>query len=97
VTLVLVYHHLTRSDCVPSLNRLASLIDMDEKWRAAAVPLSFSGGAGGWTEADLHAKWHLEPSYRLVTVHQRYRQADRTDNGPIFCVIFRPVFSASRV
>ena len=45
-------------------------------------------------EAYLHAKFHLDPSNRLATVHQRYRQtgqADKTDrtgqdiygNGPI--------------
>ena len=26
------------------------------------------------TEAYLHAKFHLDPSNRLATVHQRYRQ-----------------------
>ena len=37
----------------------------------------------GW--AYLHAKFHLDPSNRLATVHQRYRQArtDRTDNDLI--------------
>ena len=34
-------------------------------------------------EAYLHAKFHLDPSKRLATVHQRYRQTDRTDNSPI--------------
>ena len=29
-------------------------------------------------EAYLHAKFHLDPSNRLATIHQRYRQ-DRTD------------------
>jgi len=28
-------------------------------------------------EAYLHAKFHLDPSNRLVTIHQRYRQTDR--------------------
>ena len=31
----------------------------------------------------LHAKFHLDPSNRLVTVHERDRQTDMTDNGPI--------------
>jgi len=31
-------------------------------------------------EAYLHAKFHLDPSNRLATVRQRYRQ---TDNRPI--------------
>jgi len=55
------------------------------------VPL-WGGGAGphlihcGQGEANVHAKFHLDPSNRLATVHQRYRQdtIDRTkDNGPI--------------
>jgi len=29
-----------------------------------------------WADAYLCAKWHLDPSNRLVTIHQ-------TDNGPI--------------
>ena len=49
------------------------------------VPL----GRGSWVpilhnvaraEAYLHAKFHLDPSNRLATVHERYRQ---TDNGLI--------------
>ena len=33
-------------------------------------------------EAYLHAKFHLDPSNGLATVHERYRQTDRqTDNG----------------
>ena len=41
-------------------------------------------------EAYLHAKFHLYPSNRLTTVHERHRQTDRqtghtgqTDNGLI--------------
>ena len=34
-------------------------------------------------EAYLHAKFHLDPSNRLATVHQRYRQDRQTDNGLI--------------
>ena len=30
-------------------------------------------------EAYLHAKFHLDPSNRLVTVHERYRQTGQTD------------------
>jgi len=45
-------------------------------------------GEGSWVpikhnvaraEAYLHAKFHLDPSNRLATVHERYRQTDRTD------------------
>jgi len=39
------------------------------------------------SEAYLYAKFHLDPSNRLATVHERYRQTDRQterqDNGPI--------------
>jgi len=30
-------------------------------------------------EAYLHAKFHLDPSNRLATIHQRYRQTVQTD------------------
>jgi len=30
-------------------------------------------------EAYLHAKFHLDPPNRLVTVHERYRQSERID------------------
>ena len=42
-----------------------------------------------WAEAYLHAKFHLDPSNRLATVHERYRQTGQTgqdrqtDNGLI--------------
>ena len=34
-------------------------------------------------EAYSHAKFHLDPSNRLVTVHERHRPTGQTDNGPI--------------
>jgi len=41
-------------------------------------------------EAYLHAKFHLDPSNRLATVHERHRtdrtaqdRTGQTDNGPI--------------
>jgi len=34
-------------------------------------------------EAYLLTKFHLDPSNRLATVHERYRPTDRQDNGPI--------------
>ena len=38
----------------------------------------------GQAEAYLHAKFHLDPSNRLATVHERYKQTNRqTDNGLI--------------
>ena len=38
-----------------------------------------------WAEAYLHTKWHLHPSYRLVTIYERHRQGrqstqDKTDH-----------------
>jgi len=53
------------------------------KW--AATPLSV-GELGphlhnvALAEAYLHAKWHLDPSRSLATLHQRYRQEG---NGPM--------------
>ena len=35
-------------------------------------------------EAYLDAKFHLDPSNRLATIHQRYRQDRQTDNGEPF-------------
>ena len=32
----------------------------------------------GQVESYLHAKFHLDPSNRLATMHQRQKQADRT-------------------
>jgi len=34
-------------------------------------------------EAYLHDNFHLDPSNRLATIHQRHRQTGRTGNGPI--------------
>jgi len=48
------------------------------------------GGAGAWVpiqhivsgaEAYLHAKFHLDPSNRLATVHERYRQTGQRTNS----------------
>jgi len=33
--------------------------------------------------AYLHAKFHLDPSNRLATIHQLHRQDRQTDNGLI--------------
>jgi len=50
----------------------------------------FGGGRAGSTsnnvaraEAYLRAKFHLDPSNRLATIHQRHRQTGQTDNGLI--------------
>jgi len=34
-----------------------------------------------WTEAYLHAKFHLDSSNRLATMHQRHRQTDVQTHG----------------
>ena len=65
-----------------------------DNWELTAVPLS-GRGAGSpifikhnltRDEAYLHVKFHLDPSNRLATIHQRYKQDDQdrqTDNGPL--------------
>jgi len=49
-----------------------------------AVPLWGKGAAFpsnmARTEAYLHAKFYLDPSNRLATIHQRYRQDIQTDS-----------------
>ena len=60
-------------------DRLAT-IDMGRKL-GSSVPI-WGGELGlhltqcrfNWAEAYLHAKFHLDPSSRLATVHQRYTQ-----------------------
>jgi len=66
-------------------DRLAT-IDVDRKVGAAVPP--FWGEELGpqspyihnvaTAEAYLYTKWHLDPFNRLATIHQRYRQTDRT-------------------
>jgi len=50
-----------------------------EKWRGCCSPLC--GEELGWhnvtwAKAFLGTKWCLDPSSRLATMHQRYRQTD---------------------
>jgi len=48
-----------------------------------ALLCPFSWGAespsnnASWAEAYLRTKWHFDPSNRLSTIHQGYRQTDR--------------------
>jgi len=77
-----------------------------EPYLGAAVPLSV-GQLGPhltqcrlspWPEAYLCTKWHLDPSNRLATIRQRYRQADRTGQrsrsiGPTVTYNGRPKIS----
>jgi len=44
--------------------------------RGSWVPIKHSVTAA---EIYLYAKFHLDPSNRVATIHQRYRQTDRTD------------------
>ena len=57
----------------------------DENFEGA-VPFGERELGPARAEAYQHAKFHLDPSNRLATIHQRHRQdrTDRqTDNGPI--------------
>ena len=63
-------------------------IDMGRKLGRGCAPLerrswvSILHNVAG-DEAYLFAKFHLDPLNSLATIHQRYRQTDRTENGPI--------------
>jgi len=65
-------------------NRLATL-DMGRKVGGGCCD-PFRGGSWvpiqhnvAWDDGYLRTKWNLDPSSRLATIHQRYRQRDRTD------------------
>ena len=69
---------------VAEMGGLLATIDMGRiVGGGSAVPLSRGSWVPishivAWAEAYLRTKWHLDPSNRLVTMHQRYRQTDRT-------------------
>ena len=60
-----------------------------ENWGAVLRFFVGGGGAGApsntvaGAEPYHHSKFHLDPSNRLATIHQRHRQTGLTDNGPI--------------
>jgi len=59
------------------------------------LPL-WGGGAGSGhnvarAEAYLHAKFHLDPSNRLATVHERHRQTDRQRSDSIGRTVLQTV------
>jgi len=56
--------------------KYGELCPLGESW----VPIQHNVA---WAEAYLRTKWHLDPSNRLATIHQRFRQDRQTDNGPI--------------
>jgi len=67
-------------------DRLATIdIGLKVEGLLAAVPLSVGRAMSHfntishWTEAYLRTKWHLDPSNRLATIHQRFRQTGQTD------------------
>jgi len=62
---------------------------MAEKWQGAAVPHFPIQRNVAWDEAYIRTKWHLDPSNRLTTIHQRYRQTGQT--GQRSCSIRRTV------
>jgi len=77
------------SRCIKKSSSVAGLgdpLNWPNKLEGAAVPLSVLELGPhlknvAWAEAYLRTKWHPDPSNRLVTIHQRYRQ-DRHENGP---------------
>jgi len=61
-----------------------------ENWGEGCAPLGegevgphLTVWPGPTAEAYLHAKFRLDPSNRLATIHQRHWQTGQTDNGPI--------------
>jgi len=59
-----------------------------EKWRGTAVPLSVRELDPHLTQCRLGrglppTKWHLDPSNRLATIHERYSQRDRLVDGVV--------------
>jgi len=78
----LLYNCTNKSSAVAKMGDCLVTIDMGRKVGAAVPP--FGGGElgshltqCGQGRALLHAKFHLDPSNRLATIHQRHRQTDR--------------------
>jgi len=62
-----------------------STTDMGRKLGACMPPFLDGGELGpqpnvAWAAAYLLVKFHLDPSNRLATIHQRYMQTDRQDS-----------------
>jgi len=75
-------------------------IDMDQRGRGLLCPSRRGAGSpsntmwSGSRPTSNRAKFHVDPSNRLATIHQRYRQTDRqTDRtrGKLFDSIERTV------
>jgi len=71
-------------------NPTTAVAEMGDRWatidmgrKVGADVYLYVGWAGSpsnivaWAEAYLRTKWHLDPSNRLATIHQSYRQTDR--------------------
>ena len=72
---ILIHAAISRNRYGPKIGECAPL------GRGSWVPIEHSVARA---EAYPHAKFYLDPSNRLATVHERHRQTDRqADNGPI--------------
>jgi len=69
---------INKSSAVAETGESLDTTDMGQKM-GAVVPLL--AGNVVWVEAYFHTKWHLDPSNRLATIHQRHRQDRQLDNG----------------
>jgi len=71
---------MNKSSAVAEMGDCLPTIDMGRK--LGAVPIWGELGPHltqcGRAEAYLHAKFHLDPSNRLATIHQRHRQIGQT-------------------
>jgi len=91
--------HLTqspgpRSTSIPSDILIHPAIWPQQIWAIIGGLCPFGGGEAGSpsnnvarAEAYPHAKFHLDPSDRLATVHQCHRQ-EKTDNFPIAYAVY---------
>ena len=76
-----------KSSAVAEMGDRLTTVDMGRKVGGLLCPFPWRLGPFlhnvVWAEAYLRTKWHFDPSNRLATIHQRFRQTNRTDNGPI--------------
>jgi len=77
-----------KSSAVAEMGDHFATIDIGRKLGTAVPPVFWRGvgGAGSpsntiWRWPGPSTKWHLDPSNRLATIHQRYRQTDRTERS----------------
>jgi len=71
---------MNKCSAVAEMGDRLTTIDIGRKLGEGCAP--YGGGKldPHVTQSDLdgsiHTKWHLDPSNRLATIHQRHRQAD---------------------